>query len=77
MMLKDYFLRIVELGEGVEQQDALEYSIYSGWLQLTYNFEQDKSQVALLLPDIVEQFRRVAQQNMEENEPLRELVGSL
>ena len=77
MMMKNYLIDMLNVGEDVQQRDAIEYALYSGWLTLTYDRDTDTQAITDKLPEFVEAFRRVAQENIEANEPLRELIGAI
>lgn len=60
--MKNYLLRLVEQGTNPEQQDAIEWAILSGWVKLTYKYEQDSTRIASELGAIVSAYRRVVEQ---------------
>lgn len=76
--MKHYLNNLIsESADNVEQQDAIEYAIYSGWVKLTYNIETDKATIAEQLAQITTKFRRIADENAVKNSPLLELVGQI
>ncbi len=75
---KNYLLKVItETTEDVEQQDAVEYAIFSKWVALTYDIEKDKLLIQRELPAILEKFRRIAAENQTINAPLAELVSQI
>ena len=76
--IKNYLNKVIsETADDIETQDAVEYAIYSGWVKLTYDLQRDKAVIQRELVNIVDKFRRIAQENTESNAPLLELVGQI
>lgn len=44
-MMGDYKLSLIELGDGAEEQDAIEWAIDMRWMPVTYEFAVDKQVV--------------------------------
>jgi hypothetical protein len=78
MSEKHYLCKVIsETTDDIETSDALEYAIYSGWIKLSHNLEQDKAAIQAALPDIVANFKRIAQENIQVNTPMLELIGQI
>lgn len=79
MRIKRYLETLIhETTTSNEEADALEYAIYSNWVQLTYKLDQDTAIVQRQLLDFVEKFRRVAMENeATEQAQLQALVGAV
>jgi hypothetical protein len=78
MSEKHYLCKVIsETTDDIESSDAVEYAIYSGWIKLTHNLEQDKAAITAALPDITERFQRIAQENIQVNTPMLELIGQI
>lgn len=76
--IKNYLNRLIADTTGdLLEADAVEYAIYSGWLKLTMDYEADKAAVAAQLPTIKEKFRRIADENIQVNTPMLELIGQI
>ena len=71
---KNYVLKLAELGDTLEQQDAIEWAIFSGWVPLAYELENDRALIRDQLPTILEQFRRLNQQKPTTLAPCADLM---
>jgi len=72
---KNYVLKLAELGDTLEQQDAIEWAIFSGWIPLAYELENDRALIRDQLPTIVEQFRRLNQKTPTTPVPCADLMS--
>lgn len=78
MSQKHYLCKVIsETTDDIETSDAVEYAIYSGWVKLTYDLQRDKVIIQNELLNIVEKFRRIAQENQQINTPMLELIGQV
>jgi hypothetical protein len=76
--MKNYLCKVIsETTDDIETADAVEYAIYSGWVKLTYDLQRDKVIIQKELLNIVEKFRRIAQENIQTNAPMLELIGQI
>jgi hypothetical protein len=76
-MIKHYFLALVCVGKDQQEQDAIEYALYQDWFKPKYNFDADVAALTEQLPVIVEQFKRVCQENAQTNQPMQEFIDSI
>ena len=64
-MMKNYLLRLLEqCSEEKFGQDAIEWSIMSGLVHLTYDFDRDIREIMPRYDEIIEGYRRSAAQAM-------------
>lgn len=61
--MKCYLLNLICIGKTNEEQDAIEWAIYSGWVKLAYKKDDDTKLIRRELPKLIEAFRRVACQH--------------
>jgi hypothetical protein len=76
--MKDYLDKLIHLTtDNILEADSVEYAIMFGWVTLTYTLHWDISLILDRKAEIVDKFRRVAEENMAINSPLNELIGQL
>lgn len=76
-MMKRYMLEMIGQGSSHEEQDAIEYALMQGWVKPCYTLALDVTLIQGQLATILEQFRRVARENTDNNPALQELVGAI
>jgi hypothetical protein len=77
-MMKEYLLAMIMLGSDSQEQEAIEWAIYRGWFQPSYNFQQDKLAIERQLPVLVERFRQEAREHEAiRNAPMQEFIDSV
>lgn len=58
-MTKQYLLKLLELGDDTEEQDAIEWAIWNNWVTISGHPNQDKQVILKEKPEILAAFRRV------------------
>ena len=56
---------ICDISHDSEVQDAVEHAILSGWVKLSYDLTRDVESIQRQLPDLLERFRELVNQNAE------------
>lgn len=57
-MIKEYLLDLESIGKTVEQCEAVEWAIMSGWVPITYRRDVDRATIATQLREITNAYRR-------------------
>jgi hypothetical protein len=70
---KQYLLELQAEGSNIEEQDAIEWAVYSNWVKLTWDLETDRKTVAEQLPVIIQGYRRLVA-DMEAADPMIEAI---
>lgn len=58
-MMKNYKMKLIEIGDNGEQQDAIEWAIDLKWMPMTYRFDVDRMVVEQNLLAFLRSYREM------------------